>query len=122
MEKMEFLARVLTIGVGATILMDLWALLLRQFGVPSLNFALLGRWIGHLPKGQWRHQSIAKAAPVKGELLMGWGSALLDRDQLRRRPRCVVRPAMGSFAVAVARARRRDRNGHPRPCSSSSRP
>jgi hypothetical protein len=52
--------------------MDLWALLLRQFGIPSLNFAFLGRWIGHLPRGQWMHESIAKATPVRGELWMGW--------------------------------------------------
>lgn len=71
-DKFEFVARTVLIGVGATLVMDLWALLLRQFGVPSLNFAFLGRWIGHLPEGQWTHQSIAKATPVRGELLLGW--------------------------------------------------
>ncbi len=63
-EKVEFLSRVILIGVGATIVMDLWALLLRQFGIPSLNFAFLGRWLCHLPEGQWIHESIAKAAPA----------------------------------------------------------
>jgi hypothetical protein len=48
------------------------ALLLRQLGIPSLNFAFLGRWIGHLPRGRWIHEGIAKAAPIKGELWMGW--------------------------------------------------
>jgi hypothetical protein len=71
-ENVEFISRVIVIGVGATIVMDLWALLLRQFGIPSLNFAFLGRWLGHLVEGQWVHESIAKAAPVRGELLMGW--------------------------------------------------
>ena len=60
-EKVEFIARVILIGGGGTIVMDLWALLLRQFGIPSLNFAFLGRWLGHLPEGQWTHESIAKA-------------------------------------------------------------
>lgn len=73
-EKAEFIVRALAIGVGATIVMDLWALVLRQFGIPSLNFAFLGRWLGHLPEGRWIHPSIAKAAPVRGELLMGWGA------------------------------------------------
>ena len=41
--KVEFITRVPLIGVGATIVMDLWALLLRQIGIPSLNFAFLGR-------------------------------------------------------------------------------
>jgi hypothetical protein len=71
-EKMEFVVRAVLIGVGATLVMDLWAALLRQFGVPSLNFAFLGRWIGHLPEGRWFHESIGKAAPVKGEVLVGW--------------------------------------------------
>lgn len=70
--SIEFLLRTLMIGVGATLMMDLWALLLRQIGIPSLNFALLGRWIGHLRHGQWTHDSIARASPVPGELLMGW--------------------------------------------------
>lgn len=69
---LEFVLRAFFIGVGATVVMDLWALLLKQLGIPSLNFAFLGRWIGHLPHGQWAHESIAKASPIKGELWMGW--------------------------------------------------
>lgn len=71
-DKVEFALRTMMVGAGATMVMDLWALLLRRLGVPSLNFAFLGRWIGHLPEGRLIHESIAKAAPVKGELLMGW--------------------------------------------------
>lgn len=71
-EKVEFLVRTGLIGAGATLVMDGWALLLKQLGIPSLNFALLGRWLGHLPRGQWMHESIARAAPIKGELLLGW--------------------------------------------------
>jgi hypothetical protein len=52
--------------------MDLWAALLRRFGVRSLDFALLGRWIGHLPEGRFVHPGIAKASPVSGELVIGW--------------------------------------------------
>ncbi len=52
--------------------MDIWAAVLRRFGVPSLNFAFLGRWIGHLPRGNWLHESIARTAPIRGELLLGW--------------------------------------------------
>ncbi len=50
------------------IVIDLWAFLLKRFGISSLNFAFLGRWIGHLPDGRWTHESIAKAAPIRGEL------------------------------------------------------
>lgn len=73
-DKAEIIVRTIAIGAGATLVMDLWALLLRQFGVRSLDFALLGRWIGHLPDGQLIHQSIAKAPPVRGELVLGWGA------------------------------------------------
>lgn len=60
------------IGVGATAVMDAWLLLLRRLGVPSLGFALVGRWVGHLARGTIVHPAIAKAAPVEGELALGW--------------------------------------------------
>ncbi len=71
-ENLEFALRAILIGAGATVVMDVWAFVLRRLGIPSLNFALLGRWIGHVPRGTWMHASIAKAAPVRGESLIGW--------------------------------------------------
>lgn len=71
-EKLEFVLRAALIGAGATLLMDTWALLIKQLGIPSLNFGLLGRWLGHLPQGQWLHASIARATPVPGERVIGW--------------------------------------------------
>lgn len=71
-ESVEFCVRSLMIGAGATMVMDAWAAVLRRFGVPSLNFAFLGRWLGHLPEGRWFHENIAKSPPVRGERLMGW--------------------------------------------------
>jgi len=71
-ERLEFVLCTLLLGGGATLVMDGWALLLARLGIPSLDFALLGRWIGHLPEGQWMHESIARAAPVRGERLLGW--------------------------------------------------
>lgn len=71
-ETFELVLRTVLIGIGATLVMDAWAFVLRRFGVPSLSFALLGRWIGHLREGQWLHESIGKAAPVRGELVIGW--------------------------------------------------
>ncbi len=60
------------IGVGATAVMDAWLLLLKRLGVPTLNFAFIGRWVGHLFRGQIAHTAIAKAAPIRGELTWGW--------------------------------------------------
>ena len=70
----EFVIRTLSIGAGATLVMDAWAFMLRRLGIPSLDFALLGRGIGHLPRGTWFHPSIAKATPVAGERLLGWSA------------------------------------------------
>jgi hypothetical protein len=66
--------RALAIGMVATAVMDLWLMLLKAFGLPTLNFALLGRWVGHMPRGRWAHEAIAKAAPVRGELALGWAA------------------------------------------------
>ncbi|MFJ4383784.1 DUF2938 domain-containing protein [Pseudomonas sp. NPDC089408] len=62
----------LPIGIGATVVMDLWGLLLRRLGVATLNFAMVGRWAGHLLKGRVRHQAIARAEPMRHELALGW--------------------------------------------------
>lgn len=61
------------IGVGASLLMDLWNLLLKTvFGIPSLNYCLLGRWLRHMPGGTFRHASIAGARPMPLECIFGW--------------------------------------------------
>ncbi|HIE4561991.1 TPA: DUF2938 domain-containing protein [Stenotrophomonas maltophilia] len=61
------------IGVGATAVMDLWALLQRRLlGIPSLDFAMVGRWLGHLPRGRFRHDGIGRSAVVGGERALGW--------------------------------------------------
>nr|WP_306556167.1 DUF2938 domain-containing protein [Acidovorax sp.] len=60
------------IGIGATAVMDAWLLLLKHLGVPTLNFAFIGRWMGHLFRGQFAHAAIAKAVPIRGELAWGW--------------------------------------------------
>lgn len=60
------------IGIGATAVMDAWLLLLKHLGVPTLNFAFIGRWVGHLFRGQFAHATIAKAVPIRGELAWGW--------------------------------------------------
>ena len=61
------------IGIGATLLMDLWNLLLKRgFAIPSLNYCLLGRWVCHMPSGVFRHPSIAASPPKPHECPVGW--------------------------------------------------
>ena len=38
----------------------------------ALDFAFIGRWVGHLPRGRFFHDAIAKAQPVPGEAALGW--------------------------------------------------
>jgi hypothetical protein len=63
----------ITIGLGATLFMDAWALLMnRTFGVPLANYCLVGRWIRHMPEGRFVHRSIAAAAQKPSECTVGW--------------------------------------------------
>lgn len=60
------------VGVGATLVQDLWNLFLRRaFGIPSLDLCLLGRWLCHMPAGTFRHASIAAAEPRPAECAVG---------------------------------------------------
>ena len=62
----------LIMGVGATLLIDLWALLLRRvFSVRSLDYCLLGRWALGIPRGVVRHANIAAAAKEPHECTVG---------------------------------------------------
>lgn len=66
------LASIVLMGLGATALMDAWLALLARLGVPVAGFAPVGRWVGHLLRGTFVHDSIARAAPVRNELALGW--------------------------------------------------
>lgn len=67
------LAASAAIGVGATLLMDVWNLSLKHATkLSSLDYCLLGRWISHFPKGTFRHESIAAAAAMPRECTVGW--------------------------------------------------
>ena len=69
----EFLTRGVLIGVGAAALMDAWALFARRaFNIQGLDYALLGRWIGHFPRRRFFHERIASAVPIRGERPLGW--------------------------------------------------
>ena len=69
----EIAIRGIVMGVVAAALMDAWGLLLRRgFGIPTLDYAMLGRWIGHMPRGRFVHQRIGAAAPVPGERPIGY--------------------------------------------------
>ena len=72
MTSIADMPRIVLIGCGATLVMDIWLLFLKRLGVPTLNFAFIGRWVGHLLRGRIAHASIARAAPVAHETRLGW--------------------------------------------------
>ncbi|MBX3693681.1 MAG: DUF2938 domain-containing protein [Steroidobacteraceae bacterium] len=70
---MKHLLDILWTGLGATAAMDIWALVRRRLlGTPLPNYGLVGRWIGHMPRGRLVHQRIAAAPAVPGERTIGW--------------------------------------------------
>ncbi|HEX2281973.1 MAG TPA: DUF2938 domain-containing protein [Thermomicrobiales bacterium] len=72
-DALEILTRGTLIGLGGAALMDAWAVVARRaFGIQGLDYALLGRWIGHLGRGRLFHERIASAEPISGERALGW--------------------------------------------------
>lgn len=101
------------IGVGATAVMDLAGEILRRTrGVQGLDYRLVGRWIGHMTRGQFQHESIRTAPEVDNEKAIGWaahysigagfavGMVALDPSWLER-PTLPRALAMGVGTVAA---------------------
>ena len=60
-------------GVGATMVTDAWSIVRKRlFGIPLPNFGFVGRWVAHMARGRFHHDSIAAATPVRGEVALGW--------------------------------------------------
>ncbi len=61
------------IGIGATAFMDVSALLQRRiFSLQSLDYAMVGRWLGHVAQGRIMHRPITASTPIPGEHMVGW--------------------------------------------------
>ena len=72
-EGLEVAARIGVIGVGGTLVLDIWNAGLKRFlGIPSLDFGLLGRWFGYFPRGRFVHERITATPPIRGERAIGW--------------------------------------------------
>ena len=71
-EATAFLGAVV-VGLGATLFMDVCALLLeRTFNIPPANYCLVGRWLRYMPEGTFVHASIAAASQKRSECAVGW--------------------------------------------------
>lgn len=60
-------------GLGGTLAMDIWAQVLhRAGGQPLPNWAMPGRWTGHVMRGRLWHDDIRLAREIPNELALGW--------------------------------------------------
>ena len=71
--KPTYIVEAILVGLGATLLIDLWALFLRRaFSIPSLNYCLVGRWVLYIQGGKIVHESITAAPQKRHERTVGW--------------------------------------------------
>ena len=77
-EAMNLAALATPIGVGATAILDLWALAQHRLAGAALpNYALVGRWMLYMPRGRFVHRPIADSPPLHGERIAGWSAHYL---------------------------------------------
>lgn len=70
---MQYVTSLVLTGAGATLATDLWALARRELlGIPLPDWGQVGRWLGHMPRGRFRHDSLRAAPAVRGERVIGW--------------------------------------------------
>jgi hypothetical protein len=70
---LEIFIQGVLIGVIATIGMDIWSLIAKQLlKLPTADWAMAGRWFGHMPRGKFIHRSISESAEIPNELAIGW--------------------------------------------------
>src|SRR5262245_21787684 len=68
----------LIVGILATVTMDVVAVIALRLGITGRGPRrtgpdLIGRWIGYLLRGKYRHTDILQTPPLRGELV--WGLA-----------------------------------------------
>jgi len=70
---MDILTQGVLIGILATALLDIWALIVKHaLKLPTANWAFVGRWFGHMPQGVFIHRHIAESTSIRHELAIGW--------------------------------------------------
>jgi Protein of unknown function (DUF2938) len=99
---MDELISTVLLGTGATAVMDLWGLARRPLlGWPAPDYALVGRWVGHMGHGQFRHVTIAATTPIAAEGYLT-GMALAGLLALLAGPDWLRNPTFGApLAVGI---------------------
>jgi len=82
----------LVVGLVANVTLDVWQQVFRLlFKFPITNWAMVARWIAHIPQGHLAWPDIGKAPPVPNELFWGWVVHY------------AVGPSLGALYVALMR-------------------
>jgi len=69
----EVFVTVVLVGVGATVFLDLFAVVRAKIsGQSGMNWAMVGRWLGHLVCGRAVLNAPVTEAPVPAEKALGW--------------------------------------------------
>jgi len=70
---MEFIIKTVLIGVFANVAIDLWATFSNKLlKFPRTNWAMVGRWLGHIPSGKLTHHPISTSPAIRFENIIGW--------------------------------------------------
>jgi len=60
-------------GLGATLVFDLWGLVLKSaFKIAPSNICLVGRWLLYMPEGTFKHSNIGSDSRKSAECTVGW--------------------------------------------------
>ncbi len=70
---MDIIIKIFGMGIFATVIMDVWATFSnRVLKFPRTNWAMVGRWLGHIPSGTFIHDPIGDSPEVRYENGLGW--------------------------------------------------
>jgi len=70
---MEEFIKIIILGLLSTASIDIWATFSNRYlGFPRTNWALVGRWIGHIPKGVFFHRPVSSSPEIGNEKAIGW--------------------------------------------------
>ncbi|UTW12820.1 DUF2938 family protein [Marinobacterium rhizophilum] len=70
---MDDLIKIMMLGVFATVLIDVWSVFSNKIlQLPKANWGMVGRWLGHIPKGKLIHNPIGASSAIKYESVLGW--------------------------------------------------
>lgn len=69
----QLVEHIALIGVGATLVLDCWGFVRKPLlGIARPDYGLVGRWVGHMTRGRFRHDAIAASSSYPRERFLGW--------------------------------------------------